>query len=66
MSAFEEGRVMYVLDAKMVKEGGRDVFIKVVDLAILCLNLCGKNRPTMREVVLKLEAIRMSYLSSGV
>ncbi|XP_035840271.1 wall-associated receptor kinase-like 2 [Helianthus annuus] len=66
MSAFEEGRVMSILDVKMVKEGGRDVLIKVVDLAIRCLNLCGKNRPTMREVVLKLEAIRMSHLSSGV
>ncbi|XP_076890867.1 wall-associated receptor kinase-like 9 [Bidens hawaiensis] len=63
MISFEEGQVMSLLDAKMVREGGMDVLLKVANLATRCLNLCGKNRPTMKEVALELETIRMSHFS---
>ncbi|KAJ0467715.1 putative protein kinase RLK-Pelle-WAK family [Helianthus annuus] len=66
MTAFDEERVMSILDAKMVREGGRDVLMEVANLAMRCLNLSGKNRPTMKEVATELETIRMSHMTSLV
>ncbi|GJT51311.1 wall-associated receptor kinase-like protein 2 [Tanacetum coccineum] len=66
ITAFEEGRVMSILDAKMVRYGNRDVLLETANLAMRCLNLYGKNRPTMKEVATDLERIRMSHMPSIV
>ncbi|CAI9271798.1 unnamed protein product [Lactuca saligna] len=66
MMAFEEDRVMSILDAKIVREDAMDELMEVVNLAFRCLNLYGKNRPTMKEVASVLEAIRTSNMSSMV
>ncbi|CAH1433431.1 unnamed protein product [Lactuca virosa] len=65
MMAMEEGEGMGVFDRRIVEEGGRVEVMAVAELAVRCLNLNGKNRPTMKEVALELERIRASYLPSG-
>eukprot|EP00258_Populus_trichocarpa_P014421 XP_006368675.2 wall-associated receptor kinase-like 22 [Populus trichocarpa] len=53
----EDNRLSDVLDAR-VKEGCQnEEVISVANLAKRCLNLNGKNRPTMREVTSELERI---------
>jgi hypothetical protein len=53
----EDNRLSDILDAR-VKEGCQnEEVIFVANLAKRCLNLNGKNRPTMREVTSELERI---------
>ena len=54
----EETCLFDILDARVVKEGGEDEIMVVVNLAIQCLNLNGKKRPTMKEVASELERIK--------
>ncbi|KAM0038686.1 putative protein kinase RLK-Pelle-WAK family [Helianthus debilis subsp. tardiflorus] len=62
MSAMEEGRVMSIFDAMVIKEGTRDELMNVANLAMRCLSLNGRYRPTMKEVALELETIRTSHI----
>ncbi|KAL8252019.1 hypothetical protein R6Q59_035712 [Mikania micrantha] len=62
MSAMEEGRVMSIFDAIVVKEGTREELMIAANLAMRCLNLNGKYRPTMKEVATELETIRRSHI----
>ncbi|KAJ0456695.1 putative protein kinase RLK-Pelle-WAK family [Helianthus annuus] len=64
--AMEEGRVMSIFDSMVIKEGTRDELLVVANLAMRCLNLNGKNRPTMKEVAIELETIRTSHVPSVV
>ncbi|KAJ0511599.1 putative protein kinase RLK-Pelle-WAK family [Helianthus annuus] len=64
--AMEEGRVMSIFDATVIKEGTRDQLLTVANLAMRCLNLNGKYRPTMREVAIELDTIRMPHTPSTV
>ncbi|GJY07084.1 ribonuclease H-like domain-containing protein [Tanacetum coccineum] len=57
MLAMEEGCVMSILDAIVIKEGTRDELMAVSNLAMRCLNLNGKNRPTMKEVALERDVL---------
>ncbi|KAI3747334.1 hypothetical protein L6452_09788 [Arctium lappa] len=66
MLAMEEGRVMSIFDATVIKEGTRDELLAVANLAMRCLNFSGKNRPTMKEVAVELESIRMQHVPSEV
>nr|GEU73138.1 wall-associated receptor kinase-like 8 [Tanacetum cinerariifolium] len=66
MLAVEEGRVMSIFDAVVIKEGTRDELLEVANLAMRCLNFNGKNRPTMKEVAVELETIRTSHIPSAV
>ncbi|KAD7478353.1 hypothetical protein E3N88_01489 [Mikania micrantha] len=50
MLAMEEGRVMSIFDAVVIKESTRDELLSFANLAMRCLNLNGKHRPTMKEV----------------
>ncbi|KAI3491969.1 hypothetical protein L1887_43606 [Cichorium endivia] len=65
MLAMEEGEGMAVFDRRIVEDGGRGEVMAVADLAMRCLNLNGKYRPTMKEVALELERIRATYVPSG-
>ncbi|KAM7481401.1 hypothetical protein LguiB_005984 [Lonicera macranthoides] len=40
-------------------EGGKEEITRVANLAKRCLNLSGRKRPTMREVTMELEGIRI-------
>ncbi|KAK3012106.1 hypothetical protein RJ639_010579 [Escallonia herrerae] len=58
--AMEECNCFDILDARVVKEGGKDEIMRVANLAKRCLNLNGRKRPTMKQVAMELEGIRMS------
>ncbi|KAK9199496.1 hypothetical protein WN944_014687 [Citrus x changshan-huyou] len=58
LRAMREDRLFEILDAQILKEGGKDEFKMVAKLAKRCLNLNGKKRPTMREVGIELTGIR--------
>ncbi|KAL6952253.1 Wall-associated receptor kinase-like 1, partial [Sarracenia purpurea var. burkii] len=68
VQALEENRVAEILDPRILKEErrrGRDQeMVAVAQLARGCLNLSGKKRPTMREVALELEGIRIAQLGA--
>ncbi|KVH92007.1 Concanavalin A-like lectin/glucanase, subgroup [Cynara cardunculus var. scolymus] len=66
MSAMEEGRVMSVMDGRIVNEGCRGEVMAMANLAMQCLNLNGKNRPTMKEVASELESIRAAHVPSAI
>ncbi|CAL2248849.1 unnamed protein product [Prunus armeniaca] len=58
-------RLFEILDAEVVKGGSKADIILVANLARRCLNLSGRNRPTMREVTAELEGIQMSDKTSN-
>ncbi|GKA83743.1 wall-associated receptor kinase-like protein 9 [Tanacetum coccineum] len=66
MLAMEEDRVMSILDVMVIKEGTRDELMAISNLAMRCLNMNGKYRPTMKVVAVELETIRMSHIPSMV
>ncbi|KAK1410818.1 hypothetical protein QVD17_37358 [Tagetes erecta] len=53
---------MYVL----YKEGTKDDLLALANLAMRCLNLNGKYRPTMKEIAAELETIRTSHIPTMV
>ncbi|KAF7145440.1 hypothetical protein RHSIM_Rhsim04G0095200 [Rhododendron simsii] len=56
----KENRLYDILDARVVKEGGEKEILAVANIAKRCLYLDGSSRPTMKEVVMELDGIRMS------
>ena len=58
--SLQESRLFDVLDARVVKEGGKEEIMAVAYLAYRWLNLNGRKRPTMKEVATELEHIRAS------
>ncbi|KAK1410850.1 hypothetical protein QVD17_37391 [Tagetes erecta] len=64
MLAMEEERVMSIFDPSLIKEGTRDELLTIANLAMRCLNLNGRYRPTMKEVAIELETIRTSHIPS--
>ncbi|KAF8404136.1 hypothetical protein HHK36_009016 [Tetracentron sinense] len=55
----KENRLFDILDAKVVTKGGKEELIIVSNLAKRCLNLNRKKRPTMKEVAMDPEGMRM-------
>ena len=64
LEAMNENRLFEVLDALVLKEAEREEIMTVATLAKRCLNLNGKNRPTMKEVAFELGGIRASIGAS--
>ncbi|KAK1410805.1 hypothetical protein QVD17_37345 [Tagetes erecta] len=64
--AMEEERVLSIFDAIVTEEGTRDELLALANLAMRCLNLNGKSRPTMKEVAIELEALRTSHIPSAM
>ncbi|KAD7478395.1 hypothetical protein R6Q59_007847 [Mikania micrantha] len=64
MLAMEEGHVLSIFNAMVIKEGTRNELMVLANLAMRCLNQIGKNRPTMKEVATTLEIIRTSHIPS--
>ncbi|KAK2632537.1 hypothetical protein EUGRSUZ_L01427, partial [Eucalyptus grandis] len=54
----EENRLFDIVDAHVLKEGKMGEIASVANLAKRCLDLNGRNRPTMKEVAMELEGIR--------
>ncbi|KAK9673399.1 hypothetical protein RND81_12G165300 [Saponaria officinalis] len=58
----EESRLLDMLDARIIDEGKEDEFMAVAELARKCLNMNGKQRPTMKEIAVQLDGIRSSQM----
>ncbi|KAL3754913.1 hypothetical protein ACJRO7_002061 [Eucalyptus globulus] len=55
----EENHLVDILDSDVSKQGKEEEIMAVVFLAKRCLDLKGKRRPSMKEVAIELERIRM-------
>ncbi|KAE9445419.1 hypothetical protein C3L33_22683, partial [Rhododendron williamsianum] len=62
----KENRLYDILDARVVKEGGKEEIFAFANIAKRCLYLNGSSRPTMKEVVMELDGIRMSNGATGI
>ncbi|KAK4254041.1 hypothetical protein QN277_009473 [Acacia crassicarpa] len=58
ISLMENDQVLEILDARVVNEGGEGDILGIANLAMRCLRLNRKKRPTMKEVSTELEAMR--------
>ncbi|KAM0846973.1 hypothetical protein ACQ4PT_055322 [Festuca glaucescens] len=52
---FADGNLMQILDPQVMSEGG-DILEEIAGIAVACVQLRGEERPTMRQVELRLEA----------
>ncbi|XP_045803706.1 wall-associated receptor kinase-like 10 [Trifolium pratense] len=58
VQCIEENKLSDIVDERVTKEGEKEHVIAVANLAYTCLELNGRKRPTMKEVMLQLEGIR--------
>ncbi|XP_034675318.1 wall-associated receptor kinase-like 8 isoform X2 [Vitis riparia] len=58
ISSAKENHLLDVLDPQVVLEGEKEELLIVANLALRCLKLNGRKRPTMKEVALKLENLK--------
>jgi hypothetical protein len=58
LSSLKEDRLFEILESHIVEEGNKGQIKEVVELAAQCLKVIGDERPTMKEVAMKLEQIR--------
>ncbi|KAL9386488.1 hypothetical protein Peur_019612 [Populus x canadensis] len=56
----EDGRLFDIIDAQVKGDCTEEEAVVIANLAKRCLNLNGRNRPTMREVAMELEGILLS------
>ncbi|CAJ1976583.1 unnamed protein product [Sphenostylis stenocarpa] len=67
VSTMNEGRLDQILDKEIVSDASVEYVIEVANLAKRCLRLKGEERPSMKEVAMELEGIRvMEKHSLGV
>ncbi|XP_057780363.1 wall-associated receptor kinase-like 8 [Salvia miltiorrhiza] len=59
LHAMQGGKLLDILDPEVVREGRAEDVAAVAKLARRCLSLDSKQRPTMKEAVMELEAIQM-------
>ncbi|KAK9673422.1 hypothetical protein RND81_12G166800 [Saponaria officinalis] len=62
LTHMEESRLLDMLDARIIDEGKEIEFMAVAELARKCLNMNGKLRPTMREIIVQLDGIRSAQM----
>ncbi|XP_038684105.1 putative wall-associated receptor kinase-like 11 [Tripterygium wilfordii] len=62
--SMEDNNVFDILDTQVLGHSSKEQVMAVANLAKRCLNLNGKNRPAMKEVVQHLESFRMSQTGS--
>ncbi|KAF5740029.1 Protein kinase Peptidoglycan-binding LysM [Tripterygium wilfordii] len=60
ISSMKDDRLLDILHPRAAKEGSREDIHCVAKLAIRCLRLNGKKRPTMKEVAMELEGLMKS------
>ncbi|KAL4616106.1 hypothetical protein ACB092_07G174900 [Castanea dentata] len=56
--SMKENNLFDIIDSQVMKEAKQEEIIAVANLAKMCLNMKGKKRPTMKEIVVQLEAIQ--------
>ncbi|KAL2941651.1 Wall-associated receptor kinase-like 2 [Bienertia sinuspersici] len=65
LSHVENSRLLEVLDAQILQEGSNEEFMAIANIAVRCLNLDGKKRPTMGEIQREIEMVRSQATSSN-
>ena len=60
VSAVKENRLLPILEDHIVKEGSIQHLKEVANLAIRCLSVKGEDRPSMKEVEMELEGLRIT------
>ncbi|KAK1256882.1 Wall-associated receptor kinase 3 [Acorus gramineus] len=50
----DECQIVDILDHEIVKDGRMDLILEICNLAMLCLNIKGEERPTMMEIMVEL------------
>ncbi|KAM7481437.1 hypothetical protein LguiB_006020 [Lonicera macranthoides] len=66
MVASKEKCLFDILDTQVQTKGGKEEITRVANLAKRCLSLSGRRRPTMREVTVELEGIRIPNSESTI
>ncbi|KAL8117199.1 hypothetical protein AgCh_015196 [Apium graveolens] len=55
----EEDRVLDILDSRITEDGVHEKIMSFAKLAYSCLNMNGRNRPTMKQIAAELESIKI-------
>ncbi|CAL5192749.1 unnamed protein product [Lathyrus oleraceus] len=63
ISVMKENQLPQIVDSRVQKEAGKDTILSISNLAIRCLRLNHKKRPTMKEVSAELETLRKAQSS---
>ncbi|XP_021860593.1 wall-associated receptor kinase-like 8 [Spinacia oleracea] len=63
LSHMEDSRLFDIIDSQIVKKDLKEEFLTIANLAKRCLNLDGKKRPTMKEVLLEIETVLSLHVS---
>ncbi|CDP11260.1 unnamed protein product [Coffea canephora] len=66
LKSMNQNSLQTILDSQLVDERYENEVIFVAKLARQCLNSTGKMRPTMREILLELESIKLSKRDSTI
>nr|XP_043633100.1 wall-associated receptor kinase-like 1 [Erigeron canadensis] len=61
MFLMEEGRGISIFDSMLLNESKNEL-LGIANLAMRCLSPNGRNRPTMKQVAIDLEGMRMSHV----
>ncbi|XP_017974273.1 PREDICTED: wall-associated receptor kinase-like 8 [Theobroma cacao] len=64
--SMEENQLFDIVDARVTKQAKDGEVVMVAKLAYRCLSLCGRKRPTMKEVAMELERILSLQNDSNV
>ncbi|XP_019156099.1 PREDICTED: wall-associated receptor kinase-like 8 [Ipomoea nil] len=64
LSAMEGNRLFKIFDKQVLEQGKKEDLMVVANLSRRCLDLNGKKRPTMKEVVSELEKVKSGTTSS--
>ncbi|XP_042486466.1 wall-associated receptor kinase 2-like [Macadamia integrifolia] len=59
VSSMKDNNLFQILDHHVVNEGDREQLVVVAELARRCLKVKGEDRPTMKEVAMELDSLRM-------
>ncbi|XP_047049114.1 putative wall-associated receptor kinase-like 16 [Lolium rigidum] len=57
MSAMKENRLAGILDDQVKDDDNMEILEEIAELAKQCLDMCGDNRPSMKEVTEKLDGL---------
>ncbi|KAJ9189875.1 hypothetical protein P3X46_001126 [Hevea brasiliensis] len=60
MLLMEESKLFDIVDIRIMEDCHEQEIVAVANVALRCLNLNGKKRPSMKEVAIELERIRVS------
>jgi len=59
VSTMKEDRVLQILDSHIINEGNIEELKEVANLVKRCLSVSGEERPSMKEVAMELEGLRI-------